>query len=177
MKQRVCYIGAVLVMLAFTLHLTRLLRPSAGGVEFSILGTPSPRPGGRLAFTITNGSDLDILYAALEPQAKSNGLWPGESVPPPGVGPPQTLPAGQAGTLWVGAPTGTGTWRVPVLWVYAPTLMQRLDFHEKTLLAKMFPRYAPSFRLVQIHTNFSPEVSPWRSPTNSLQPKAAPPRS
>ena len=155
-----CYAGVGLILLALSLHPLWLSQPAPRDLGFSILGNPTTRATGLLAFSITNGSGLDILYGVFAPQVKSNGVWLEELAPPPGVGPPQTLRARQSGTLLVAAPPHNQAWRVPVLWSYAPTVADRLKVQENKLLDKIFRRSQPRLLMTQVHTNYSPEIGP-----------------
>jgi hypothetical protein len=155
-----CYAGVGVILLALSLHALWLSQPPPRNVGFCFLGNPTARATGVLAFSITNASGLDVLYGVFGPQVKSNGVWLEELGPTPGMGPPQTLPARQSGTLLVAPPSHNEAWRVPVIWVYAPTVADRLKVQENKLLDKLIPRSQPRLHMVQVHTNYSPKVGP-----------------
>ncbi len=113
----VCFVAAVLLVLAIDASFRRSPDRSPRQIAFSCLGVSVSSNVSFISVGITNQSGSTIVYLACPPQVKSHGAWSKFQFPS-GM-PMATLTAGQSSAVVVTTPSLSEESRVPVLWGFS----------------------------------------------------------
>jgi hypothetical protein len=157
--------GGLALLMLIVLFIWLPLPRADGSVQISLVSvTDDPVRGYTAVFGITNQSGSTISYLVGSPQIKTNSTWDSSTRHLHGAG--KMLPAHQATTFAVAAPSIWHRWRVPVFVGQVPAGLDSFRAQLKTNVKRNWllleqgrsPRFFrdPEFA---VDASFSPEVS------------------